>query len=292
MEASDKSFVEIWVVRHGQTHENTKNLCQGHTDGTLTELGIKQAQILGQRLKNERFDVCYVSDLGRTKNTYKEIIQQNQHKEAAEVVYSSLLREKGGGVIEGKPLKLIADAAHQTRTPIREYKPEKGESWIDVHHRASEAMNLIFYDSFIAKKDTKKILVVSHGGWIMELLNYIRLKEKNIQPSVKNSSKNCSINILKMKKTSIQTQEVSLKSHKDVNPKCFKIDILVENDDSHFSGTNAGHSKGTEIKKGTQIQAKPIPSSIGTVGKLGVFGAGVSQGARTTGKSNNITKKK
>lgn len=71
----------------------------------------------------------------------------------------------------------------------------------------------------------------------MELLNYIRLKEQKIQPNVNNSSRNCSINILKMKCLASESQLSTIKSYKDVSPSMFHLTIEVENDYSHFEGT-------------------------------------------------------
>ena len=86
--------------------------------------------------------------------THQKIIEQTGSKN--EVIYSSLLREKGGGVIEGKPLKLIADAAKISKTPIRSYRPEKGECWKDVYERAAETVKLIFFDKFVAQKQCRR----------------------------------------------------------------------------------------------------------------------------------------
>jgi broad specificity phosphatase PhoE len=48
------------------------------------------------------------------------------------------LREKGGGVLEGKPLGTPGELAKKLGIPMREYKPEGGESWIDVYNRIQD----------------------------------------------------------------------------------------------------------------------------------------------------------
>ena len=53
------------LVRHGQSEWNLKNLFTGWKDPGLTDLGIEEARIAGQRLKalGLRFDVAFTSDL-------------------------------------------------------------------------------------------------------------------------------------------------------------------------------------------------------------------------------------
>lgn len=157
MESHTDRIIQIWAVRHGQTIANTKNMCQGHTGGQLTDLGVKQAAVLGKRLASEKFGICYVSDLARTKETFKVIIEQNSDNEAKEldVVYSPLLREKSGGVFEGNTLKALSDAAKRSKLPIRDYRPQEGECWNDVHKRAAELLLIVFYDVFVLKRPGK-----------------------------------------------------------------------------------------------------------------------------------------
>ena len=50
------------MVRHGQTLGNIQHLLQGHTPGELSELGVKQVNLLGQRLKEEKYSYVYCSD--------------------------------------------------------------------------------------------------------------------------------------------------------------------------------------------------------------------------------------
>jgi len=154
MERSEE--IEITVVRHGQTYDNIKNLCQGHTDGKLTELGITQAKVLGERLAKSTFDVCYVSDLGRTRETHSCIMEvSGPGKEKPRIVYTHLMREKGGGIFEGQPLKMITDAAKKANIPIRDFRPEKGECWKDVHKRASDLLRLVYFERFVQGKSSK-----------------------------------------------------------------------------------------------------------------------------------------
>ena len=65
--------MKLIITRHGETIENAKRICQGHLGGNLSKKGKLQAKKLAERLKNEKLDVIYSSDLKRTKDTTKEI---------------------------------------------------------------------------------------------------------------------------------------------------------------------------------------------------------------------------
>ena len=46
--------MRLLITRHGETIENKAGILQGHTEGTLSGLGIEQAEKLASRLKNEK----------------------------------------------------------------------------------------------------------------------------------------------------------------------------------------------------------------------------------------------
>lgn len=81
-----------------------------------------------------------------------------------EINYTPLLREKGGGVLEGMPLSTSFQKAKELNIPIRSYKPEKGESWIDVMNRGKEFLNNLCENYIFGKSagiSTKKIPIIS-----------------------------------------------------------------------------------------------------------------------------------
>ena len=60
---------KIFIVRHGQSQGNATHVYLGHTDLDLSELGKEQARLTAERLKNEKIDAVYSSDLLRAHNT-------------------------------------------------------------------------------------------------------------------------------------------------------------------------------------------------------------------------------
>ncbi len=51
----------LLVVRHGQAQWNVEDRMATHTDVPLTELGLAQADVLGDSLAGARFDRAYSS---------------------------------------------------------------------------------------------------------------------------------------------------------------------------------------------------------------------------------------
>jgi len=66
-------MIELVVVRHGETIENTKGICQGQTHGTLSEKGKKQNILLAKKLSSIKINKIYSSPLRRAYETAKEI---------------------------------------------------------------------------------------------------------------------------------------------------------------------------------------------------------------------------
>lgn len=66
----------VILVRHGQSTFNLKKLIQGQIDvSELTELGISQAQRVGETLKGIAFDQIYASPLKRAYKTAETIVE-------------------------------------------------------------------------------------------------------------------------------------------------------------------------------------------------------------------------
>ena len=65
--------MEIYFVRHGQTVWNVEKRFQGLSDSPLTELGITQAKLLGEKLKNIKFELLTQRYCFLIKKMYNEI---------------------------------------------------------------------------------------------------------------------------------------------------------------------------------------------------------------------------
>jgi len=91
-------MVELIVVRHGETIENTLKLCQGQTDGTLSEKGKLQNKRLAKELSSLQIHRIYSSPLKRAYETAKEI----NHYHKVELELRDHLKEWYLGDLQGK----------------------------------------------------------------------------------------------------------------------------------------------------------------------------------------------
>ena len=163
-----QSHTKVILIRHGQTEWNDGARFQGHLDSRLTQLGIRQAEALGQRLAQEKITAIYSSDLGRAIHTAEIIARSTNHK----VTTDPRLRERCLGVFQG----LQRDEAQQqypvefkkyfSRDP--EYAVPGGES-VRAHFSTCFAC----LDELAARHPGQTIAIVTHGGALQALFRHI-----------------------------------------------------------------------------------------------------------------------
>ena len=179
---SQDQVTTVYVVRHGQTAANANATIQGQTDVPLDEVGLKQADLVGARLKNFPFDVIYSSDLCRAAVTAGKIANGRS------VSLTPRLREWHLGHWQGKAIGEIKlkfpeeYSAFVSDDP--DFRPAGGESSAEVQQRAGDFMQ------YLAKSHPgKKILCVSHGGFMVKVLKHVLQCEKfNKRPRMDNTS--------------------------------------------------------------------------------------------------------
>jgi broad specificity phosphatase PhoE len=126
--------MKLIIVRHGETPDNINDISQGQRETVLTEKGREQAIKLAERLKDEKIDFIYSSDLKRTKQTLQEILKFHD----SPVVYSNLLRERANGHYEGNPRSAFIKEREESGIPKLEFKSPSGESVLDILERDKE----------------------------------------------------------------------------------------------------------------------------------------------------------
>ena len=156
----------IYFVRHGETAANADGVVQGQTDVLLNENGLAQARLVGERLKDDPFDVIFSSDLQRAAVTARAIAN------GREIHYTSRLREWQLGHWQGKNMELIkeiyAEEYQCYRSGSPDFTPEGGESRAELYKRAAD-----FLTEIAAEYAGKKILCVTHGGFLRGIILHV-----------------------------------------------------------------------------------------------------------------------
>lgn len=167
-------MARFFLVRHGETIWNREFKYQGQSDVSLTEEGRQQAQCLSERLKDEKFDFIYASDLGRTMET-AEIIAKHY---SLKVIPAAFMRELSFGIWEGLTYDEIIRKWPQEYKRWQDdpynLKPPGGETLTELCDRTS-----VFLKKVATKHPDGRILVVSHAGPIRAILSVLLNLKQN-----------------------------------------------------------------------------------------------------------------
>lgn len=151
------SHYTITLLRHGESVANAEGYYQGQYDFPLTERGLKQAQALAERWKNEAtvFDHLIASPLARAKQT-AEIVAE---KLGLSVEFDPDWMERHNGVLAGLKHDVVAEY-YPLPEFIPPYQPigETGESQWELYLRGGRALSNLMH------RPPGRYLVVSHGG--------------------------------------------------------------------------------------------------------------------------------
>ena len=167
--------MEIYFVRHGQTIWNVEKRFQGLSDSPLSELGITQAKLLGEKLKDIKFDKFYSTSLKRAYDTANYI--KGNRKQKVEIFDDFVEISMGDmeGIKQEDFKKLYPEQVKNFFFNQLEYDPSSfgGESFLEVRERVIRGLN-----KFIElNKNYERVLVVSHGATLKTLLHYISGKD-------------------------------------------------------------------------------------------------------------------
>lgn len=202
--------MEIYFIRHGETIWNVQKKFQGLSDSPLTEKGIKQAKLLGEKLKDIKFDKIYSTSLKRANDTANYI--KGNRKQEVEIFDNFIEISMGDmeGVEREKFKNLYPEQSEDFFTNPLKYnpKPYKGESFLEVRERVIKGL-----EKFIAlNQNYERILIVSHGATLKVLLHYI--SGKNIETLIdEDIPKNTSYTIVEYKKNKFKVLDFSNTSH-------------------------------------------------------------------------------
>ena len=175
----------IYLVRHGETTWNKEGRFQGHMDVELSPVGLKQAEIVAERMKQIKIDQIYTSDLKRAYKT-AEIIAKPHSLQLKEI---NKIREIHIGIWGGKTLEEIREThfdEFRKWNTDENYTIDGGESFKTFNDRVYESLL-----SIMDKHKGENICVVTHGGVVKSFVSSILELSKDARK--KFFVQNCSI---------------------------------------------------------------------------------------------------
>ena len=146
----------IITIQHTQSVHHTNGMVGSWTDWELSELGVEQADRIGERLKaelSEKKFVMYSSDLLRAKQT-AEIVGQYL---GLIPILRTELRERNLGKCCGKSVQWLRENLEKQEKTIDDRLFSDAESRRDEWKRLQP-----FFDEVMASDD-ENIIIVSHG---------------------------------------------------------------------------------------------------------------------------------
>jgi 2,3-bisphosphoglycerate-dependent phosphoglycerate mutase len=168
---NEGNFLDIttfYIVRHGETEWNKHGLLQGNLDSPLSELGIRQADALGQYFTQCEFDHIITSDLSRAVMTAQKIADTQKKTLTTDI----RLRERNLGIAQGLTLKDFSEKYPYDykcfSSMDAHYVIPGGESILQRYTRCVESVN-----ELAAAYYGKTIVVVTHGGVLDALFRYV-----------------------------------------------------------------------------------------------------------------------
>ena len=161
-EPTRPDYLELWLIRHGETDWNRERRIQGQQHNVLSCLGEQQARRLGSRLIGENFDTIYCSDLKRTVQTAALVFPGRT------VAFDERLREIGRGVLEGgRGVDFAGEQLEHYHAMLGDsyrFRPPGGENHLDVQERAVAWLGSL--------PRSGKVAAITHGGVITALFRH------------------------------------------------------------------------------------------------------------------------
>ena len=199
--------MRILLVRHGRASaESAYDVDLVYPDPVLSDLGVSQAEKLGQRLLAHRIEAIYSSDLKRAVETAKIVAQYTN----TDIIIKPQFREINMGAIFTQGWEAFPDFYEQWRRHEADLPYPRGEAGIDVVTRAWPVLDEIM------QQYNHDVVIVTHGGVIMSLLSAclgmeLEKRFRFVPPA------NCSVSVLFCDRTDgyIRVEKVNDTAHLD-----------------------------------------------------------------------------
>lgn len=163
-EAQEPPDVTVYCIRHGETVYNVQGRIQGHLDVPLSPLGRRQSEAVAQSFRGRPIDALYASPLRRAQETAESVAGVL----ALPIQLEPRLIEIDVGVFQDKSRQdletLYPEELARWKSGDPDYAIPQGESRRQLAQRGVAAIESIF------RSGHRRIVVVSHGGWIVTVV--------------------------------------------------------------------------------------------------------------------------
>ena len=165
--------MQLYFIRHGQSHVNLNEWANGNTDEGLTDLGQRQAKALAEWLPQEieRVDVIYSSTMLRARETAAHVAGAYD----ADIQFDDRLREIGNNRLDHSPWpndNLPAQYAEYwaSERPFAPVTPvvDGGETMMHFRTRVG-----LFIEDIVQRHTEQVVIAVCHGGVIETAFDHV-----------------------------------------------------------------------------------------------------------------------
>ncbi|KZV96145.1 phosphoglycerate mutase-like protein [Exidia glandulosa HHB12029] len=154
----------IYLIRHGETHENKQHIIQGQLDTDLNETGFEQARSVRDRLQDVPLCAAFSSDSKRAADTARTILERHP---GVQLQTFEALRERYMGELQGKRGNLYGVLPPSVEQPGH-FRARLLKWWFEV--LVPYIATTVEQDQETLEEPHAHIIITSHGASISFLL--------------------------------------------------------------------------------------------------------------------------
>ena len=162
----------LYIARHGQSNGNTG--ADNTLDPLLSEVGLRQAELLGEYLSDVKFDAIFASTLTRAIQTAAGVAARQPGGPAPIEVLADLVECGTTPGWKGKSKEELLEIYPNlilTEDSVPPDYPEWEDESIEIEHLARGYRAMSYIKQRFDPYSDKKILLVAHGGFNQKLLS-------------------------------------------------------------------------------------------------------------------------
>ena len=163
--------LHIYIFRHGETYYNRSRRFTGWVNSRLTPKGIKQSNVIAEKLRTRKFQIAFKTSLSRSSDSLKMVLKH--HPECQKVIVDDRMIERSYGDLERKFHKTV----------IRKYGKKRFDNWhrsYDVPPPRGESIEMVekrvlaFIKDLIIlmKKERVNVVISAHGNSMRPFRRY------------------------------------------------------------------------------------------------------------------------